>query len=191
MDDATNNITESFNCQFNNLVKVKHPTPYHFAHALNEMFDIHRTRYQALKANPEIPVVRPRRRRLQSYMAKLRQSERLLLQGHLTPMQFIEQHCHAVDGIIERAIGVEIDENETYEEDPADTIIEDEEIIRRINPDLAYCFSCGIVCEEKFVFQCGCMQFCSICSDNVMQQTQENKICPKCNQDATIRINLH
>ena len=191
LEDATNNISESFNSRFNDLVKKKHPTPYHFVIALNEMLGIQKIRYQALKANPEIPVVKPRSSRLQAYMAKLRQSERLLLQGHLTPMQFIERHCHSVDGVIERAIGTEIGEDEEYVEDPEDTIREDEEIIRRVNPDVPICFSCELVCEEKFVFQCGCQQFCNICSDNVMQQSQENRMCPKCHQDARLVINLH
>ena len=106
-------------------------------------------------------------------------------------MQFIERHCHSVDGVIERAIGTEIGEDEEYVEDPEDTIREDEEIIRRVNPVVPICFSCELVCEEKFVFQCGCQQFCNICSDNVMQQSQENRICPKCHQDARLVINLH
>ena len=122
-------------------------------------------------------------------MAKLKQDERLLLSGHFTPMQFIERNCHSADGLIQRVIGEEIDEDEPIEQDPDDDIIEDEDIIRRVNPDLPYCLICELVCEDKFVFICGCMQFCNNCSSNIL--AEENPKCPQCEIDVTIRINLH
>ena len=37
-------------------------------------------------------------------IAKLRQVERLLQNGQLTAMEFIDRNCHSSDGVIERAI---------------------------------------------------------------------------------------
>ena len=50
------------------------------------------------------------------------------------------------------------------------------------------CLSCGNICEEKFILDCGQQPFCNNCSENIL--SKQNRNCPMCNQNVSIRIML-
>ena len=100
LDRRTNNNCESFHAQYNALVSEKHPGLYDFADYTNEMLENYLMDFEKLLTNPEVPINRPRRAALDSRDGKLKQYERLLIGGDLTPMEFIEKNCHSSDGII-------------------------------------------------------------------------------------------
>ena len=185
MDRRTNNNCESFHAQYNALVSEKHPSLYDFASYTNEMFENYRMDFDRLLNNPEVPITRARRAGLDRRDARLKQLERLLLDGQMTPMEFLENNMNSADGIIERAIGPEI---ENYDEidDQDDGIIEDEDIVRRVMINRGSCLSCEEFCNEKFVLSCGDEKFCNDCSQMAIQ----NSKCPICDQNVTNRIKL-
>ena len=114
LDRRINNTCESFHAQYNKLVQEKHPGLYDFADYTNEMFKNYRMEFEKLLEDPEQQINRARRPGLNGWDAKLKQEERLLIAGHLTPMEFIESNVHSADGLIERGIG---DENDVEEDD--------------------------------------------------------------------------
>ena len=67
-------------------------------------------------------------------------------------------------------------------------IIEDEEVIRRAMINRGTCLSCRQICPEKFILDCGEMQFCGNCSNTIM--SGEDPKCPKCNKRVTFRVKL-
>ena len=87
----------------------------------------------------------------------------------------------------DRAIGPEIEDDDD-EDDGEDEIIEDEEVMRRVMINRGICLSCGQVCHEKFILDCGQQQFCGACSQTIL--AEENPTCPKCNTTVTRRIKL-
>ena len=100
LERKTNNNCESFHNQFNSLVATKHPNPFDFADCTNEMLENYRNEFEKLLANPEQPIVRSRKPALEAGFAKLKQEERLLMRGDLTPMQFLELNIHSAEGYI-------------------------------------------------------------------------------------------
>ena len=181
------NNCESFHSQFNSLVDTKHPNPFDFADCTNEMLANYRIEFEKLIANPDQPIVRPRGPGLEDRHARSKQLERLLSNGDLTPMQFINRNIHSADGLIDRAIGPVLEEEDSdNENDDEHMIIQDEDIIRAVNPDS--CLSCGGVCEVKYVFQCGHQQLCDVCSTAILNE--EDPKCPRCDQVAIMRIRL-
>ena len=50
------------------------------------------------------------------------------------------------------------------------------------------CLSCGDICNEKFILDCGEMQFCSNCSATIL--SGQDPKCPKCKKRVTWRHQL-
>ena len=48
------------------------------------------------------------------------------------------------------------------------------------------CLSCGKICGDKFILDCGQQPFCNPCSENIL--SEENGNCPACNQSVSLRI---
>ena len=50
------------------------------------------------------------------------------------------------------------------------------------------CLSCENICKDKFILDCGQQPFCNNCSENIL--SKQNRNCPMCNQNVSIRIML-
>ena len=71
-----------------------------FVDYTNEMFSNYRMQLDKLIADPDMEIVRPRRPGQDKRFAELKQKERMLTNGHLTPKQFIKLNSHSADGLI-------------------------------------------------------------------------------------------
>ena len=118
-------------------------------------------------------------------MAHLRQDERLLTNGRITTMEFVDRNSHSADGLIERTVGG----NETSEDDSEDDeIIEDDDIVPPPNANMgapeSMCLSCGHACgpEKYLLVPCGHQPFCNIC--------QDNPTCSVCNLDVNMGVRM-
>ena len=132
-------------------------------------------------------------------MAILRQLERRLTDGEITPMEFIDANLHSADGVIERVLETrrqrdqEMGPNETSSEDDSENEIIEDDIVEHpnnvndngnlVHPD-SMCKSCGQGCVEKYLLgPCGHNPFCNNCL--------ANEICSVCDQNVAIRIKMN
>ena len=60
--------------------------------------------FMRLREHPNEPIVPEIRPDQEDRMARLRQLERRLTNGRITPMEFIEKNTHSADGVIQQAI---------------------------------------------------------------------------------------
>ena len=108
--------------------------------------------FERLQANPDIPVVRERRGDLEYRNARLKELERMLINGQINAMEFIDKNSHSVDGVIDRILEDDVSDDEN------DFIHEDQDIIRPNNAinNQDSCLSCNqLITGDKFFLECG------------------------------------
>ena len=71
----------------------------------------------------------------------------------------------------------ELCSSQSYETLPTNVITEEDS-----------CLSCGQICEDKYILDCGQQPFCNNCSENIL--SKDNRDCPECNQRVSIRIKM-
>ena len=205
LDRRTNNACESYHSRFNALVGRNHPGAYKFADFANEMLENYHMDFMRLKEHPNEPIVCEIRPAQEDRMARLRQLERRLTNGRITPMEFIDKNTHSADGVIQQAIDArrrrrngEADLEETSDEESDDYIHEDESqdesenedptndgnLVPPNNDNLVSCKSCGQDCVDKYLLvPCGHHPFCNNC--------QLNEFCTECDANVQIRAKMN
>ena len=181
LERRTNNDCESYHANFNFLVEKAHPGAYDFAQFCNQMFFNQQMEFERLQANPHIPVVRERRGDLEYRNARLKELERMLINGQINAMEFIDKNSHSVDGVIDRILEDDVSDDEN------DFIHEDQDIIRPNNAinNQDSCLSCNQpITGDKFFLECGQQPFCNDCSERIVLEN----ICNICNRNVSLRL---
>ena len=154
---------------------------YDFAQFCNQMFFNQQMEFERLQTNPDIPIVRERRGELEYRNARLKELERLLTNGQITAMEFIDKNLHSTDGVIDRILDDEVSDDEN------DFIHEPEDIIRPNNVinNQELCLSCNQpITGVKFFLECGQQPFCNDCSERIVLEN----VCNICNRNVSLRL---